>query len=187
MYSTEGRISILRLVASQAAISLEHARLYADAKLREDEMQKLVSSDREQHRLHRLFALSFTYCVHKRGGRRLVGLEPDEDVSAYQMSDLRPPEDHRHFMDEILPKLSRDGHWEGERTMRHFKTKADIPVHQTIFFITDKETNQRIAMATICRDITGPKQNRRTNCAPRSRRRKRCSRRSTIGSRTICS
>ena len=153
----ESRISILRLVASQAAISLEHARLYADAKVRETEMQKLVSLI-ENSTDFIGYSLSLSHIAFiNAAGRRLVGIEPDEDVSAYQMSDLRPPEDHRHFMDEILPKLSRDGHWEGERTMWNVKTKAAIPVHQTIFFITDKETNQRTAMASICRDITGPK------------------------------
>jgi C4-dicarboxylate-specific signal transduction histidine kinase len=87
-------------------------------------------------------------------GRRLVGLGLDEDISKLHIGDFHPTEDHQLFIDEILPALLRDGYWEGERVMRHFGTNAEIPVLQTIFFITDTGSNRRTAIATICRDIT---------------------------------
>jgi PAS domain S-box-containing protein len=87
-------------------------------------------------------------------GRRLVGLELDEDISIYHMNDFYPPEERQLFTDEIFPILSRDGHWEGERALRHFRTNAVISVIQTVCFITDKDTNQRTGIATICRDVT---------------------------------
>jgi predicted ATPase/two-component sensor histidine kinase/GAF domain-containing protein len=91
-------------------------------------------------------------------GRKLVGLEPEDDVSRYKLSDFRAAnEDHQFFLDEILPILAREGYWEGERSLRHFKTNAAIPVLQTIFYVTERETNRRIAIATICRDITEQK------------------------------
>jgi PAS domain S-box-containing protein len=87
-------------------------------------------------------------------GRRLVGLDLDEDITKYKTSDFRPPEGHQQFLDEIRPILLRDGHWAGEHTLQHFKTKAVIPVFQTIFFINDKGANRETAIATICRDIS---------------------------------
>jgi PAS domain S-box-containing protein len=88
------------------------------------------------------------------GGRRLVGLEPDEHLSNYLMSDLRGPGDDRWFEDKVLPALMRHGHWEGERLWRHLKTGAPIPVLQTIFYVNDAATGDRIGVATISRDIS---------------------------------
>jgi C4-dicarboxylate-specific signal transduction histidine kinase len=84
----------------------------------------------------------------------LVGLELDEDISIYQMKDLHPPEESQLFIDEILPILSRDGHWEGERGLRHFRTNAVISVIQTVCFITDNDSNRRTGIASICRDVS---------------------------------
>jgi PAS domain S-box-containing protein len=86
--------------------------------------------------------------------RRLAGLEPDANPDDLKMSDLLPAEDYDFFIQEIVPTLSRDGHWEGERALQHVKTRQAIPVHQTNFFITEAGTDRRIGIATICRDIT---------------------------------
>jgi PAS domain S-box-containing protein len=91
-------------------------------------------------------------------GRRLVGLDPHADLSAFQVKDFHPAEEQQRFVDEILPALARDQQWAGERTLRHFKTNAAIPVLQTIFYITERGTDRRIGIATICRDITERKQ-----------------------------
>jgi len=88
------------------------------------------------------------------GGRRMVGLEPDADVSGFQISDLRPADEDQRYFDEILPALIRDGRWIGERNLRHFKTNASILVLQNLFFIIDKETGERKGIATICKDIS---------------------------------
>jgi PAS domain S-box-containing protein len=87
-------------------------------------------------------------------GRRMLGIDLEADVTRYVMSDLRPPDEHRRFVEEIFPLLHRDGIWEGERNLRHTKTGAAIPVHQTTFFIREQGTNRRIGVAAICRDIT---------------------------------
>jgi len=126
--------------------------------------ERLQSSLREMQKLASLIENSSEFIGYtpvggrvaylNAAGRRLVGLEMDEDISKFCMSDFHPAEDSRLYLDEILPVLSRDGQWEGERVLRHFKTNAEISVLQTIFFIADEGTNRRTAMATICRDIT---------------------------------
>ncbi|MGJ7512310.1 PAS domain-containing protein [Variovorax sp. GT1P44] len=86
--------------------------------------------------------------------RTLAGLDVDADLAQYQMADLLPASDYRRFLDEIMPILTRDGHWEGEQTLHNIKTKIATPVHQTIFFISESGPDRRIGIATICRDIT---------------------------------
>jgi len=86
--------------------------------------------------------------------RRMVGLEPGEDLSQYRMSDFLAEEGYRYFLEEMMSVLARDGHWAGERALRHVNNHQVIPVHQTIFFITEPGTSRRGEIATICRDIT---------------------------------
>ncbi|HEX4407141.1 MAG TPA: AAA family ATPase [Xanthobacteraceae bacterium] len=151
---TPSRISILQLLASQAAISLENAQFYADAKQREDDMQKLVSLIENSNDFIGFLASPSKVGFVNAAGRRLVGLDLDEDLSDYRAADFRSPEEQRRFKNEIAPIYSQKGFWEGEGTLRHFKTKADIPIYQTIFNITEKGTNRRIAAATIIRDLS---------------------------------
>ena len=70
------------------------------------------------------------------------------------MSDFCSSDEYQQFLNEALPILMREGQWFGERTLRHFKTKALIPMLQTIFYITEKGTGRRTGIATICRDIS---------------------------------
>jgi predicted ATPase/signal transduction histidine kinase len=158
---TPARIGVLRLLASQAAISLENARLYADLKSTEarlqtshDEMQMLVSVIENSD--------DFIGCLPAKGrdgyinagGRRMVGVDLDADISEYQISDLRPAEEDQRYFEEILPALMRDGRWIGERNLRHFKTNAPIPVLQNLFYIIDKDTGEQKGVASICKDLS---------------------------------
>jgi PAS domain S-box-containing protein len=89
--------------------------------------------------------------------RRFAGLDADEDIAKYQMTDFLPKEEHRRFLEDILPTLARDGQWEGERYLHNIKTKVAAPFHQTIFFITEASTDRRIGIATVSRNITESK------------------------------
>ena len=85
-------------------------------------------------------------------GRRLVGMDPDEDVSIYNRRDLHPAEESQ-LTDEINSLLDREGHWAGERCMRSFKTNAKILVFQNIFRLTEERTGRQLT-ASIARDIS---------------------------------
>jgi PAS domain S-box-containing protein len=86
-------------------------------------------------------------------GRQMLGLDKDEPM-AVSVFDYLMEEDREWFRERVLPAVARDGRWEGETRFKHHKTGAPIPMWQSIFFITERGTNRRIAMATICRDIT---------------------------------
>jgi PAS domain S-box-containing protein len=128
-----------------------------DRRRDEEEMRKLVSLIENSTDFIGYCSPAQQIRFLNAGGRRLVGLDLDEDITKYYMKDFRYEEDYRRFMEEILPILLRDGQWVGETYLRHFKTNAMIPVLQTIFFISEKGTGQRTGTATICRDISDRK------------------------------
>lgn len=89
-------------------------------------------------------------------GRKMVGLGPDDDVSAISIADFFHPTDHAFIRDVALPALLRDGHWEGEVRFRHFGGGAGMPVRWSAFALYDK-TGELTGAATICTDISACK------------------------------
>jgi PAS domain S-box-containing protein len=88
-----------------------------------------------------------------RAGRQILGLDRDEPM-VVSVADYVMDEDREKFRERVLPAVARDGRWEGETRFRHMKTGAPVPMWQSIFFVTEHETNGRTALGTICRDMT---------------------------------
>lgn len=95
-------------------------------------------------------------------GQRMVGLEGTRQVQATTMIDYVVDQERERFEQEILPSALRDGRWEGEIQLKHFKSGVAIPMLHNLFFIKEQGTDRRIAMATIGRDMTARKQAERT-------------------------
>jgi PAS domain S-box-containing protein len=87
-------------------------------------------------------------------GQAIVGLAGKEQVRGARISDYIAEQDRERFENDVLPAVFKDGRWEGETLFRHFKTGESISMWQYIFFITDESNGRRLALATICRDIT---------------------------------
>src|SRR5436305_6887291 len=67
--------------------------------------------------------------------------------------------DDRTFVDEeMLPEVTSEGEWEGEISMRHFRTGKPIPMHVNTFMIKEDGTGHPLALATISRDISERKE-----------------------------
>jgi PAS domain S-box-containing protein len=94
-------------------------------------------------------------------GRQMLGIDLGEPLTGASVVEHVMDEDREGFRERVLPVVARDGRWEGETRFKHRKTGAPIPMWQSIFFITEQGTNRRIAMATICRDITERKREER--------------------------
>jgi PAS domain S-box-containing protein len=86
--------------------------------------------------------------------RQMLGLDRDEPVTGFSVLDHCMDEDREWFTERVLAAVTRDGRWEGETRLKHQKTGVPIPMWQSIFVVTEQGTNRRIAIATICRDIT---------------------------------
>jgi PAS domain S-box-containing protein len=91
-------------------------------------------------------------------GQRMVGLEGNGQVRTTTIGDYVVEQERDRFEREVLPAVFRDGRWEGEIQLKHFKTGAAIPMLHHLFFINEQGTDRRIAMATVSRDITVRKQ-----------------------------
>ncbi|MGV2293596.1 PAS domain S-box protein [Trinickia sp. YCB016] len=104
---TPDRISVLNLIASQAAISLENSSLYRELQKREAEIRRLVDAnivgilmwDREGRILEANDAFL-----------RMVGYRREDLVSGrLHWTDLTPPELLAHQLEQILPRLEQTG------------------------------------------------------------------------------
>ncbi|HVQ36766.1 MAG TPA: PAS domain S-box protein, partial [Pyrinomonadaceae bacterium] len=87
-------------------------------------------------------------------GRRMVGLEAENQIQAATLIDFVAEEERERVLTQVLPQVLRDGHWEGQMLFRHFRTGKSIPMWQHVFMVAEDETNKTQAMATICRDMT---------------------------------
>jgi PAS domain S-box-containing protein len=87
------------------------------------------------------------------GGRRLAGIPDDVDVTATSISDFLTPEGLAASVEVEQPAVVRDGRWTGETTLRHWPTGEGIPVQVSSFLVTDPETGQPMALATVQSDL----------------------------------
>jgi PAS domain S-box-containing protein len=86
-------------------------------------------------------------------GRRLLGLERQEDVTRYQLRDFFLPEDRPFVASHIAPTFLNGGRWEGEFRFRHFQTGEAIPAQYNAFALMEQGTQRQTGIATVSRDI----------------------------------
>ncbi|HSJ20236.1 MAG TPA: PAS domain S-box protein [Nocardioidaceae bacterium] len=87
------------------------------------------------------------------GGRALIGMDPQVDVTTTSIPDYLTPEGLDASLNVEQPAVIANGHWEGESTLRNFRGPA-IPVAIASFLMRDPETGEPFALATVQRDIT---------------------------------
>jgi two-component system, LuxR family, sensor kinase FixL len=87
-------------------------------------------------------------------GQAIVGLAEKDQIRGTRIFDYIAKQEQERFETDVLPAVFNGGRWEGETIFRHFKTGEPISMWQYIFFITDEGSGRRLALATICRDIT---------------------------------
>ena len=84
------------------------------------------------------------------GGRKLLGLDRNDDVKTRHVSDFMIQEDRPMFLEQILP----NDFWQGEFRLRHFKTGLPVPVEMSCFKVFNQETEMPLTRAVVIRDIT---------------------------------
>ena len=87
-------------------------------------------------------------------GRRMVGIDPNRSVRGERILDYVVEEGQKHFRESVLPLAMQEGQWAGETWFRRFSGGPPIPMWQSVFFITEPQTNRPAVIATICRDLT---------------------------------
>jgi len=94
-------------------------------------------------------------------GREMIGLSADADITAYEIPDFFMPEHRSIIMNDGLPTMLREGHWEGELGFRHFTDPArETDVLWSAFTLHDDD-GVLIGAATFTHDISARKQTER--------------------------
>jgi PAS domain S-box-containing protein len=91
-----------------------------------------------------------------RGGRLLMGLEPDE-APPKPIADYCEPATWKLLQKEGLPAVLERGWWEGEGKLRNFRTGELWDAAMRTFMVTDPTTNQPLCIAAIDSNITEQK------------------------------
>ncbi|MFO1027323.1 MAG: PAS domain S-box protein [Acetobacteraceae bacterium] len=92
-----------------------------------------------------------------RGGRQMIGLGADADLSALNFADYVAPESRDLFETTVVPTIVAQGLWEGEMQLVHQRTGARIDIFRSTFALRD-ETGLVSGFGTVSRDITTAKQ-----------------------------
>ncbi|MFP4439258.1 MAG: PAS domain S-box protein [Chloroflexaceae bacterium] len=166
------RASIADLERDHIQLQQQVARALREREAAEQSLERLQAEYRqmqeEQRRWRALLETSseFIGMVTLEGrplylnqtGRRLVGLESEEQFQQTTIMDYVYPDDREQVQQQILPVLLAQGRWEGELRFRHFQREAAIPVWYSAFLVRDMQTGEPLALGTVTRDLTIQKQ-----------------------------
>ncbi|MFN6474542.1 MAG: PAS domain S-box protein [Nostoc sp. SerVER01] len=130
----------------------------SERKQAEAEQQKLVSLVENSSDFIGIATLEGQLLYINDAGQKLVGLASLEEVKQKAVLDYVMPEDKDYFQQRILPTVRSQGRWQGEFRFRHLQTGEAIPVDYNIFTVTENNTGQAIALATVTRNISEQKQ-----------------------------
>jgi len=132
---------------------VRYATQAIERKRAEEERSKLASIVENSADFIGIASLAGQALFLNAAGRKMIGLHDGEPI----LDDIRSyltPEDSERLRSHIMPAVERVGFWDGETSLRHIRTGAVIPVLQHVFFIHEPQTGRRLALATVCRDIT---------------------------------
>ena len=87
-------------------------------------------------------------------GLKTLGVDHNDEVRGREILELVAPEDRDKFRDESLAALLRNGRSENEVRFVNRRTGAYVSMQQSNFFVTDPQSGQVLALATISRDIS---------------------------------
>ena len=88
------------------------------------------------------------------GGRTMVGVPPEADVTATTIADYLTEEGLRASIEIEQPAVVADGYWEGESTLRDQRGGPPTPVAINSFLMRHPDTGEPWLLATVQRDIS---------------------------------
>ena len=124
----------------------------------EEDVQKFVSLIEKSSDFIAIAALNTQTLFLNEAGKKLVGINSDEEYKQTTIADYHTPEDWEYFEKNMVPIIQDTGRWQGEFRFKHCKTGKLIPIDYNVFVIKDQKTEKPIAFATVTRDISARKQ-----------------------------
>ncbi|RMH81626.1 MAG: PAS domain S-box protein, partial [Calditrichaeota bacterium] len=120
----------------------------------EEERQKFISLVENSNDVILMASLEGQLLYLNRAGRKLFGWFTEADVQARRLVECHPERVREYVETTVLPTLAQKGVWEGELPLWNRRTEAEIPALLNGFLIRHPHTNEVLALALICRDIT---------------------------------
>jgi PAS domain S-box-containing protein len=121
---------------------------------KEEELKKLASIVQRSSDFIGYANLNGQSVFINEAGRKMIGIEPKDDVGTIPIVDYFLSEDREFVNTSILPQMMEKGKWEGEFRFRHLRTGHPIHVYCNIFTTTDPVSGQVNGYATVTKDIT---------------------------------
>jgi len=156
-------IRLIESVGHQLGIAIQKARLhyetqkaYAEQRAGEQAHERLVAILEAATDVVGIVRADGRRMYLNRAGRRLLGLDDEEDISELDVAAGRPAWARERLKNEAIPAAVRDGTWTGE-TAFLASDGSEIPFSQVI--IAHRDADGTVAfLSTIARDISAQKE-----------------------------
>jgi PAS domain S-box-containing protein len=90
-------------------------------------------------------------------GIKTLGLQNPGEALSKHLVEYHPPEYEDFVKNDVIPAIIQEGSWKGELPLRNFQTGELTPTLFNGFIVRHTQSDEIIALATICRDITDRK------------------------------
>ena len=139
-------------------LELTALRREADLTIRKnsEERRKFVSLVENSQDFIAMASLDGEIIYMNPAGRALIGLDTEADIGQISIRDYFPAATQQLFDTAILPKVLKEGRWQGEVEYQPMRDGTLLPMQQTIFLIRYPEDGGPLCLATVARDISAP-------------------------------
>ncbi|GAB3282197.1 PAS domain-containing protein [Larkinella harenae] len=118
-----------------------------------EEQQKLMTLVENSVDLMSVLGLDGKNTYINKAGKRLLGVDDDQDVSLIPITDLHTPEQFDFVSSEIIPSVMETGRWSGQFAARNRNTGETIPLYNNCLRIDDRTTGLPLAVGAVMRDL----------------------------------
>jgi PAS domain S-box-containing protein len=156
---SENDEAVARNLAAHAALAISNAQLLgarerelAERRRAEDEAARLVALVQASGEFIAMAGLDGHITFINEFGRRLLGLDPDQDLAALSLADFHTDDGMKR-----APIIREKGRWQGPGQLRHSKTGELIDTQVSSFLVKDAD-GRPSGYATVQHDMRETKQ-----------------------------
>lgn len=125
---------------------MEHSQLTRDR-------QELVLLIENSADFIALASLELTLRYLNGAGIEMIGAESLSEAQGHRLVDFFAEENREKMAQVMANELARIGHWQGETSLRDFKTDGKILTHVNAFMVKGLGNGEPMAVALVARDI----------------------------------
>ncbi len=119
----------------------------------QEQQRKLMTLAENSIDLMSVLELNGTNSYINPAGRKMLGIDPDDDISKIPISSFHTDEQIYFVEKELLPGVMSFGRWSGRFAIKNIKTGEIIPLENNCIRIDDPNTGQPVGVGAIMRDM----------------------------------